>query len=187
MGHLRVYRAAVDGKHRGNKTGLTAKIFVVTRRLIFAAVAFFFVCVSGAASYAQTGTFNSMAGNWAGSGTVTLEDGSSERIRCRSSDTVSSGGATLNLSLTCASDSYKFEFTAIVMADGGALSGQWNEASRGIAGSLQGRGTAGNFQVAVITATFNANISLRTAGNKQSIAIKADSQFRGANISLSRR
>jgi hypothetical protein len=186
MGHLRVYRAAVDGKHRGNKTGLTAKIFVVTRRLIFAAVAFFLVSVSGSVSYAQTGTFNSMAGHWAGGGTVMLEDGSSERIRCRSSDTVGGGGATLDLSLACASDSYKFEIKASVSAEGGALSGSWNETSRGIAGSLQGRGTAGNFQVAIITAGFNANISLRTAGNKQSISIRADSQFKGANISLSR-
>jgi len=159
---------------------------VVTRRLIFVAVAFFLVSVFGSVSYAQTGTFNSMAGNSAGGGTVMLEDGSSERIRCRSSDSVSGGGAILSLSLTCASDSYRFEFKASVAAERGALSGSWNETTRGITGSLQGRGTAGNFQVAVITAGFNANISLRTAGNKQSISIRADSQFKGANISLSR-
>jgi hypothetical protein len=186
MGHLQAYRAAVDGKHPGNKPGPTAKTFVVTRRLIFAAVAFFLACVSGSVSYAQTGTFNSMAGNWAGGGTVVLEDGSSERIRCRSSDSVGAGGSALNLSLMCASDSYRFEFRASVVAEGGALAGSWNETTRNITGSLQGRGSAGNFQVAVMTAGFNANISLRTAGNRQSIAIRADGQFRGANISLSR-
>ena len=36
------------------------------------------------------------------------------------------------------------------------------------------------------TAGFNANISLTTAGNKQAIAMRADSQFRGADISLSK-
>jgi hypothetical protein len=142
--------------------------------------------VSGSASYAQTATFNGMAGNWAGGGTVILEDGSSERIRCRSADSVGGGGANLSLSLTCASDSYRFEFTANVVADGGTLSGSWNEASLGIAGKLQGRGGGGNFQVVAFTAGFNANISVRTAGNKQSITIKADGQFRSANISLSR-
>ena len=35
-------------------------------------------------------------------------------------------------------------------------------------------------------AGFNANISLKTAGNKQAIAMRADSQFRAANISLSK-
>jgi hypothetical protein len=37
-----------------------------------------------------------------------------------------------------------------------------------------------------MTAGFNANIALRTSGNKQTVTIRADSQFRGANISLSR-
>jgi hypothetical protein len=35
-------------------------------------------------------------------------------------------------------------------------------------------------------AGFNADIALRTAGNKQSVNIRADSVFRGANISLSK-
>jgi hypothetical protein len=33
---------------------------------------------------------------------------------------------------------------------------------------------------------FNANISLTTRGNRQSIVMRADSQFRGATIALSR-
>ena len=59
-------------------------------------------------------------------------------------------------------------------------------ASRNIAGTLQGRGGGGNFQVVASTAGFNANISLRTTGNKQSVTMRADSQFRGANISLTK-
>ena len=35
-------------------------------------------------------------------------------------------------------------------------------------------------------AGFNANISLKTSGNKQTVTMRADSQFRGANITLSR-
>jgi len=33
---------------------------------------------------------------------------------------------------------------------------------------------------------FSANIALRTVGNKQSVVMRADSQFRGANISLTK-
>jgi hypothetical protein len=36
------------------------------------------------------------------------------------------------------------------------------------------------------TAGFNASISLKTSGNKQSVRMRADSQFRGADISLSK-
>ena len=74
------------------------------------------------------------------------------------------------MTLTCASDAYKFNLTANVVDQGGAISGTWSETSRGITGSLQGRGGGGNFQVAAITAGFNANISLRTTGNKQSVS-----------------
>jgi hypothetical protein len=144
------------------------------------------VAMSGSASYAQTGPFTGMAGNWSGGGTVTLDDGSTERIRCRSTDAVGAGGNGLNLGLTCASDSYKFDLRGNVVADHGALSGSWSEATRGINGVLEGRGANGVFQVAVTTAGFNANLSLTTRGNRQSIVIRAESGFRGANISLAR-
>jgi hypothetical protein len=159
---------------------------MVVRRLIVAGLALFAVAISGSASYAQSGPFTGLAGNWSGGGTVALDDGSTERIRCRATYAVSAGGNGLNLTLTCASDSYKFSFTSNVVAQGGALSGTWSESSRGISGSLEGRGSNGNFQVIASTAGFTANLALRTSGNKQSVVIKAESQFRGANIALSR-
>jgi hypothetical protein len=142
--------------------------------------------VSGSASYAQSGAFAGMAGNWSGGGTVTLDDGSTERIRCRASYAVGAGGNGLNLSLICASDSYKFDLRGNVVAERGALSGTWSESSRGISGNLEGRGGGGNFQVVASAAGFTANISLTTRGNRQSVAIRAENQFRGASISLSR-
>jgi hypothetical protein len=156
------------------------------KRLIFAVVTLFVASVSGSASYAQSGPFAGMAGNWSGGGTVTLDDGSTERIRCRASYAVGAGGNGLNLSLICASDSYKFDLRSNVVAERGALSGTWSESSRGISGNLEGRGSTGNFQVVASSAGFTANISLATRGNRQSVAIRSDSQFRGASISLSR-
>jgi hypothetical protein len=143
--------------------------------------------VSGSASYAQSGPFAGMAGNWSGGGTVTLDDGSSERLRCRATYAVGAGGTGLNLSLTCASDSYKFILSSNVVAQGGALSGTWSESSRGVSGNLEGRGGNGNFQVVANAPNFAANLSLATQGNRQSIVIRAAAQFRGANIALTRR
>ncbi|MGY3452437.1 hypothetical protein [Bradyrhizobium sp. USDA 4353] len=133
---------------------------------------------------ADPGPFTGMAGNWGGGGTVALEDGSTERIRCRANYGVS--GPRKTLVLTCASDAYKFGLQAEVIAEGSAISGTWTETSRGVSGVLQGRGGGGNFQLAASTAGFNANIALATRGNKQTVSIRADSQFRAANISLSR-
>ena len=186
MGHLRAYRAAAGGKLPGNNTGRMADTFVVIRRLMFAAVALFVATVSGSASYAQSGPFAGMAGNWSGGGTVTLDDGSSERLRCRATYAVGASGNGLNQSLTCASDSYKFILASNVVAQGSALSGTWSESSRGVSGNLEGRGGNGNFQVIASAPGFTANLSLTTRGNKQSVVIKSDSAFRNANISLSR-
>jgi hypothetical protein len=182
MAHLRAYRAAVDGKHPANNA--RTNMFVTTRRRLFAIVALF--VASASASYAESGPFAGMAGNWSGGGTVTLDDGSTERIRCRASYAVGAGGNGLNQSLTCASDSYRFNLSSNVVAQGGALSGTWSESSRNINGNLEGRGSSGNFQVTASAPGFTASITLTTRGNKQSVMIRSDSVFRGASISLSR-
>ena len=185
MGLQLVYRAVVDGKRPVSKTNRTSVFFAQPRRLTLAAVAFFMASLAAPTSFAQSGgPYAGMAGNWSGGGTVTLDDGSNERIRCRASYQVSGPNMTMNL--TCASDAYKFGIGANVVDQNGNIVGSWTETTRGIAGSLSGRGGGGTFQVTAVTAGFNANIVLKTAGNKQTVSIRADSQFRAANISLSK-
>jgi hypothetical protein len=159
---------------------------ITFRQFALAATVLCAASVSTSASHAQSGPFAGMAGAWSGGGTVTLVDGSAERIRCRAIYSVGDGGAGLSQSLTCASDSYKFDLRSSVVASGGSLSGTWSESSRGVSGSLSGRGGGGNFQVVASAPGFNANISLTTRGNRQSVVIRAESQFRGASISLTR-
>src|SRR3954453_3491883 len=96
------------------------------------------------AGHAQSGPFTGMAGVWSGGGTVTLDDGSTERIPCRATYAVGNGGNGLNQSLTCASDSYRFNLSSNVVARGGSLSGTWNESSRNISGEIEGSGGNGN-------------------------------------------
>ena len=186
MGHLREYHAAVDGKHRGSETSRTSGTLSAVRRLIFAAVTLLAASVCGSPSHAQSGPFAGMAGFWSGAGTDNYDDGSTERIRCRTSYAVSASGTGLNQTLVCASDSYKFDLKTNVLAQQGSLSGTWSESTRGINGGLQGRANNGNFQVVATAAGFTANISLTTHGDKQSVVIKPDSQFKGATITLAR-
>src|SRR5580700_4238818 len=124
MGHQRAYPAAAGGKRPGNNhqtrnhpTSLTPDTPVVLKRLIFALFALVAASVSSSASYAQSGPFTGMAGSWSGGGTVTLDDGSTERIRCRATYAVGAGGNGLNQTLVCASDSYKFDLKSNVIAD----------------------------------------------------------------------
>ncbi len=181
----RAYRAAGDGRHRGSKITATSDVVIVSRRLLMAAAVLFGACLFGSPGHAQSGPFAGMAGRWAGGGTVTLDDGSTERIRCRAIYAV--GGPQMNLTLTCASDTYKFDLHGEVVAGpNGVIRGTWSESSRNVTGNLQGRGRGGSFQVVANGPGFDANISLVTRGNRQSIVMRAANQFRGASISLSR-
>ncbi len=184
MGHQLVYLVAVGGKRPASKTSRTSELFAHARRLILAAVAFCMMAFAASTSHAQSSPFAGMAGSWSGGGTVTLDDGSSERIRCRAIYRVI--GPNMEMSLTCASDAYKFNLAASVVAEGGAVSGNWTESGRNIGGSLQGRGGGGNFQVVASAAAFNARISLRTAGNRQTVDMSADSVFRSVHMALSK-
>jgi hypothetical protein len=185
MEHLREYRAAAGGKlhvDNSNKTFLG-----VTRRLVFAIAAVLAASSWSDNAHAQAGgPFAGMAGVWSGGGTVTLDDGSTERIRCRATYAVGGGGTGLQQTLTCASDSYKFNLASNVTAQGSAISGTWSETSRNINGNIEGRSGPGVIQVVASAPGFSANISLTTRGNKQSVVIRAESQFKGASLSLTR-
>jgi hypothetical protein len=186
MGRLAGFHAAADGKLHVNKTATPSTRLGAVRSLIVAIATLFAAFIPFSASYAQSGPFAGLAGVWSGGGTVTLDDGSTERIRCRATYAVSRDGDGLNQSLTCASDSYRFNLASNVVASGGSLSGTWSESNRGVTGNLEGRAANGTFQVIASAPGFNANITLTTRGNRQSVVIRAESQFRGASISLSR-
>jgi hypothetical protein len=184
MVHQQAYHAAADGKHPASNTYRSDKTRLMKRRLLTAAAVFILGALAPSPGHTQSGPFAGLAGNWAGTGTIFLDDGSKERIRCRASYAVT--GANMAMTLTCASEAYKFQFSADVADQAGLVTGTWSEVSRNVGGLLQGRGGAGLFELVASAAGFNANISLRTMGNKQSITMRADSQFRGAAITLSR-
>src|SRR5436305_6246272 len=164
MERLAEFHAAAGGKRRVNKATAVAKPSK-TLRLTGAAATLLAALAFSSVSHAQSGPFAGLAGAWSGGGTVTLDDGSTERIRCRATYAVGEGGNGLNQSLTCASDSYRFNLSSNVVSRGGSLSGTWNESSRGVSGTLEGRGGSGNFQVVATAPGFSANISLHTTGN----------------------
>jgi hypothetical protein len=148
------------------------------------ALALAFVLASGP-GHAQSGPFAQLAGAWGGTGTIKLTDGGTERIRCKASyDLVSANNVTLNL--TCASDSYKFVLLGNMLATGGAITGNWTEQTRSVAGTVSGR-VAGN-QISVTTSgALNASLSLTSAGATQSIVLRSQgTSIQQMSISMKR-
>jgi hypothetical protein len=140
--------------------------------------------VSVSASQAQSSPFAGFDGAWSGNGTVSLSDGTTERIRCKADYKIDGTGLGLKQSLRCASDSYKFELTSDVTSQGDRLSGNWSEASRKIFGDLRGTVGAGQIQVFVEANGFAANLTLRTNGNKQTVQINSKGEIRGVTITM---
>jgi hypothetical protein len=142
--------------------------------------------VSVSASHAQSRPFAGFDGAWSGNGTVSLSDGSTERIRCRADYKVNGTGQVLKQNLRCASDSYKFDLSSDVTSQGDRISGNWTEASRNIFGNLQGTAGGGKIDVLVEAPGFAASLMLRTNGNKQTVQISSKGDIKGVSITMVR-
>ena len=142
--------------------------------------------LSVSASHAQSRPFTGLDGAWSGNGTISLSDGTSERIRCRADYKVNGTGLGLKQNLRCASDSYKFDLSSDVTSEGERISGNWSEASRNIFGNLRGTAGGGKIDVMVEAPGFTASLTLRTSGNRQTVQISSKGDIRGVTISMVR-
>lgn len=158
----------------------------LARRVSGLAAAAVLTLAAATAAYAA-GPFSGLNGVWNGAGTISLQNGSRERIRCRATYAVGGDGTALQQSLRCASDSYNFELRSDVRSDGEVISGSWSEVTRGVVGSLSGLARRGNIVVQVQSISFNATLTLSSHGNSQSIQIRSQgTEFTGCSITLRR-
>jgi hypothetical protein len=144
--------------------------------------------LAGCPAYAAISPFRAMAGTWSGGGVLSMANGEQQRLRCRASYDVAGRGDELSLSLRCASDSYNFDLTGNVEYQGGAISGQWSEATRNASGSIEGRAAGDHVEAAARGNNFSANLSLTTRGNRQTVSIRPEgTDVRSVSLALERR
>jgi len=135
------------------------------------------VLVAGLATFASPGfsqrggPFTGLQGTWTGGGTIKINTGARESIRCRVTYQVSGGGNTLQQSLRCASDSYRFDLTSSVSHSGGSLTGTFSESSRGVGGRLNGRIRGNRITALAEGSGFSATLTVETRGDRQSVTI----------------
>jgi len=143
------------------------------------------VALPGGAS-ASSSPFVGLSGSWSGGGVITMASGVKERIRCRARYDVGGSGSSLDLTLRCASDSFKFELQSNVAHNNGAVSGTWAEMTRHVGGNIDGTARGNRIQVRV-SGTLSALLAMSTGANRQSISIEAPgSEMSSVAISLSR-
>jgi hypothetical protein len=136
---------------------------------------------------AASSPFVGLSGSWAGGGVIVMSDGSRERIRCLARYDVGGSGTSLDLTLRCASDSFKFELQSNVAHRNGTVSGTWAETTRHVGGNIDGVARGNHIQVRV-SGTLSALLAMSTSANRQSISIQAPgSEMASVAISLARR
>jgi hypothetical protein len=133
------------------------------------------IAVPGHADPGSQGPFLGLSRYWSGTGTITMTNGATERIRCRATYTVNSIGKAVQQTLRCASDSYRFEISSNVISEGGSLSGFWAEATHGVSGNVSGHASGAEIVANVAGAGFTAHLDVRTQGERQSVTIRPQS------------
>jgi len=129
-----------------------------------------------------------LAGSWAGGGTLSMQSGEQERLRCRAAYDVDGSGAQLRLNIRCASDSYNIDLSSDVAYRGGAISGEWSEASHNASGTIEGRASGDRIEAMARGQTFSAGLSLITRGSRQMVSIRPEgTEITGVQLELSRR
>ncbi len=135
----------------------------------------------------SVGPFAGLSGYWIGAGTVTMSNGSRERIRCKAVYAVNNTGKALNQSLRCASDSYRLEISSNVISNGGSLSGTWAETTRHLTGNITGRASNAEIQAIVESAGFSAGVQVRFQGDSQSVSIRPARGADAADVAITMR
>lgn len=133
------------------------------------------------------GVFDAFLGSWNGSGTITSTGGGSEPVRCKSSFR-STDGNRLAVTVVCASDSYKFNLSSSVVAQGDQFSGSWQEETRQVQGDVRGTMSSPDTMQASLDALGGGvQIGARANGKQMAITIQSQgSEVRDVKINLRR-
>jgi hypothetical protein len=140
----------------------------------------------GAAAQAAS-PFADLNGSWSGGGSIKLDDGKSEALKCKAYYLPKGGGAELGLALRCASASNKIELRANLTSAGNRLSGSWEERTFNASGNVTGSASDNRINLSINGGGFNGSMAVTTSGRKQMISVLTQGiALRGVNVNLQR-
>jgi hypothetical protein len=122
-----------------------------------------------APSLANDTPFASLDGAWSGSGSVRLDNGKTERLKCKGYYNAK-GGATLGMAINCGNASFKINMRANLRSAGGAITGTWEEREFNQAGDVSGNTTSSGFSLK-FSGALSGSMSVETTGTNQTVSI----------------
>lgn len=144
-------------------------------------------CLAGAPASLAAGPFSSLEGNWTGGGQIRLDGGQTERLKCTAYYRQKDGGSGLNIAIRCASQNNKIELRAVLVNQGGKLSGSWEERTFNAAGDVTGQATDNRISLSISGGGLSGSMIVSFTPSSQRVSITTQGTgLKGVNINLSR-
>jgi len=151
-----------------------------------AAAGIVMISASAVTPAAAAGPFDSLNGSWSGAGSIKLDDGRTEGLKCKAYYSPR-GGASMGLALRCASASNKIDLRATLNSNGSRIAGSWEERTFNVNGSASGQASGNAIKLAIDAGVLSGSMNVITNGKSQTISVRTDGTgLRGVNINLSR-
>jgi hypothetical protein len=129
--------------------------------------------------------FDILLGSWAGSGEILLQGGRAESIKCNAYYT--GGGNELRLAVRCASTGHKVEIRSGLTRMGDRISGNWEERTYNVAGSVTGRALGNQLSFVISNGGFSGSMAVSYSSSEQSVSIATEGiNLKSVNMTLSR-
>ena len=142
------------------------------------------VLLSSGAS-AGDGPFTGLDGTWSGSGSVKLENGKTEKLKCKGYYNAKEGNG-LGMAINCGNASFKINMRATLKSAGGQISGSWEEREFNQSGDVSGKATGSGFSLK-FTGGVSGSMSVTTSGSSQTVSISTGGPgFTGVNLQFAK-
>jgi len=142
--------------------------------------------LSQAAPLGAAGAFAVLNGSWSGSGSIRLDDGRSEALKCRAYYSPK-GEENLGLALRCASSSNRIELRAQLTASDGRVAGHWEERTFNASGTVAGHASGNNIKLSINGGGFSGSMAVTTEGRSQVISVATQGVgLKGVSVNLRR-
>jgi hypothetical protein len=113
----------------------------------------------------------SLAGRWAGMGTMIPASGPSEMFRCVATYFPSDAGASLRQNLRCKSPNYQFEGATQLKIAAGKITGLWQDKVNSLHGTVSGTVTPDGFLIFLSGELFDAKMTVVSSACQQDFTI----------------
>ena len=130
---------------------------------------------------------DALNGSWAGGGTLTFDDGGSEKLNCNGYYK-SAGGQNLSVVIRCKGSATSFELRSKLSVNGDKVTGSWEERTYNATGGASGTSSPGKLQVN-FSGSLTGTLSMSYSASGVSVSVSvgtAGAGIKSAQVSLRR-